>query len=49
MATHEDGMRAARAVAQWELGDPYWADIIVGAYLRPEAAMENLRREKGED
>jgi hypothetical protein len=49
MATHEEGMRAARAVAQWELGDPYWADLIVGAYLSPDTAMKKLREEMGDD
>lgn len=41
-----EGMRAARAVAQWHLGYTSWADLIVNAYLNPEAAMVTLEREK---
>jgi hypothetical protein len=48
-AADQMGMRAARAVAQWYIGDPSWAGLIVNAYLNPESALENLRREKGED
>jgi hypothetical protein len=44
-----EGMRVARAVAQWHLGYGYWAEKLVGAYLNPEAAEASLRREKGED
>lgn len=45
----EEGLRAARAVAGWYLGYQSWADTLIGAYLNPQEAMENLRREKGED
>ena len=43
---HEKGLQAARAVAQWHLGYPYWADKLVSAYLDPERALEALRAEK---
>lgn len=44
---NEKGLRAARAVAQWHIGDPSWANLIVDAYLNPERAIEQLAREKG--
>lgn len=46
--TEEERMRAARARAEWELGDPSWAGIIVGAYLHPEEDSRALAAEKGE-
>lgn len=46
---NEKGMRAAEAVARWHLGDRHWAGLIVGAYLNPDAAMENLRAEQAEE
>lgn len=45
---YEQRMAAARARAQWELGDPSWAGVILGAFLYPEADQDNLRRERGE-
>lgn len=42
---HEAGMAAARAVAEWEIGDSSWGGIIVAAYLNPEATMAVLREE----
>lgn len=27
-----EGRKRAREVAQWELGDPSWADVILDAY-----------------
>lgn len=44
---HEERLAQARAVAEWELGDGSWADVIVTAYLNPEAAAAELTREKG--
>lgn len=29
------GMERARELAQWEIGDPSWADVIVRAYFLP--------------
>ncbi len=46
---NKEGMRAARAVAQWYLGDPSWAGMILNAYFNPKAAMENLADEKRND
>lgn len=37
--------RAARAVAQWEIGDPLWADVILDAAANPEAALARITRE----
>jgi len=31
----ERRMAAARVRAAWELGDPTWADVLVGAFLDP--------------
>lgn len=41
----EEGMRVARQVAGYELGDPSWADLIVRAYLNPVQAAEELKAE----
>lgn len=42
-----EGLRVARAVSQWEIGDPSWANVILEAYLNPELAMKQLHEEKG--
>ena len=47
-APDQKGLNAARRVAQWHLGDPYWADRIIGAYINPEAGLDRLREEKYE-
>lgn len=39
---HEAGMAAARRLAGWEIGDPSWGPMIVGAYLNPENTMRML-------
>lgn len=39
---HEAGMKAARRLAGWELGDRYWADSIIDAYLEPDGTNEDL-------
>ena len=38
-------MLAARKRAEWELGDGRWAEIIIGAFLYPEADSDALRHE----
>lgn len=43
---HDERMEAARNRARWELGDPTWAGVIVGAYLNPEADAEALKKEE---
>lgn len=43
---YQDRMRAARRRAQWELGDPDWAEVIVGAFLCPEGDAAALEDEK---
>lgn len=43
---HVCRLRAARARAEWELGDETWADVIIGAYLAPDHDEEVLRLEK---
>lgn len=42
----QKGLNAARQVARWHLGDPYWADRIIGAYINPEAGLDRLREER---
>lgn len=44
---HNERMAQARARAQWELGDPSWADIIMRAYMHPLRDKESLDQEKG--
>lgn len=46
--SHEAGLSAARAVAQWHIGDPSWANLLIDAYLNPTRALEQLAAEKGE-
>lgn len=41
-------MTQARARAQWELGDPSWASVILGAFLNPDEDADRLRHEKSE-
>lgn len=38
----EKGLQAARRLAGWEIGSADWADIIIRAYLNPDAANELL-------
>jgi hypothetical protein len=44
---HDERMAVAMRVAQWELGSGAWAGRIISAYLWPDEAAENLRREMG--
>lgn len=39
-------MAQARARAQWELGDPSWADLILRAFLYPEEDAVLLREDR---
>lgn len=45
---HERRMAAARARSEYEIGDPSWAAVIVGAYLNPEADAAELAKEKSQ-
>lgn len=45
---HNERMAAAKARAQWELGDPSWAAVIVRAYLHPDEDRESLKLEMTE-
>jgi hypothetical protein len=45
---HEARMKQARRRAQWDLGSPSWAGVILGAYMNPEAdaaALEDEQRD----
>lgn len=42
----ERRMAAARARAEWELGDASWAGVIIGAYLYPDEDERALEMEK---
>jgi len=33
---HQRGLAAARRRAQWEIGDPSWADMLIDAYFSPD-------------
>lgn len=46
---HERRMAAARRRAQYELGDPSWAGVILAAYLNPTDDAAALAREQDED
>lgn len=46
---HHEGLQAARAYAQWHIGDPDWADSIVDAYLHPKQALEQLDADRAEE
>jgi hypothetical protein len=41
----EAGIAAARRYAGWELGDSYWANRIIRAYLDPDAANARMDAE----
>jgi hypothetical protein len=45
---HERGIKVARKLSQWEIGDPSWADLLISAYLDPDAAEARLREEVDE-
>lgn len=42
-------LEAATERALWELGDGSWAQIIVDAYLWPDADAKRLAEERGSD
>jgi hypothetical protein len=41
------GLAAARAVSQWYIGDPSWANTLIDAYLNPERALAELEADRG--
>lgn len=42
---NEEGLNAARRLAGWEIGDAYWANLIIEAYLNPDTANARLDAE----
>ena len=46
--TVDERWAAARKRAQWELGDPSWAGVIVRAYLNPREDAASLEAEMKE-
>src|SRR4051794_26370274 len=46
---HRRRLAAARRRAGYEIGDPTWADIILGAYLDPDASDVILSRDCDEE
>ena len=44
-----DGLIVARRVARWHIGDPDMADLIIHAYLNPDAAQAQLEADQKED
>jgi hypothetical protein len=45
----ETGLEAARLYCQWHLGDRYWADLVLEAYLNPDDALAELYVESDGD
>lgn len=45
MELSEDGLRAARRYAEWNLGDPSWANSILWAYQNPEETIRMIEEE----
>ena len=39
---NEEGLKAARRLAGWEIGDGSWAYKIIRAYLNPEEVNSEL-------
>lgn len=35
-AEQREGLRRARVVAEWEIGDPSWANMLIGAFLEAD-------------
>ena len=48
MSDDTEGVRVARRVARWHIGDPSWADLIIGAYKDPVAYEQRLEDEISE-
>lgn len=46
---HDEGLRAARRYAAWEIGDTSWGDLVVDAYLNPARVNAELDEEMGDD
>lgn len=44
---HDGRIKQARDRALWELGDEAWADMILAAYMNPEADAESLEVARG--
>lgn len=45
-ADHDVRLAQARRRARWKLGDPSWADVIIGAYMHPRQDAEALEEEQ---
>lgn len=45
---HQEGMKAARLFAEWNIGGRSWADGIIWAYLNPEAAIRDIHDQQEE-
>lgn len=43
---NEEGLRVARAWAQWHIGDASYANDIIYAYENPSNALEMLKEDK---
>lgn len=48
LTDYDQRLAAARARAEYELGDASWADTILGAFMHPEQDAAVLRAEKAE-
>ena len=45
----QNRMKAARLVAEWEIGDRSWADRIIWAYLNPAAAIADIHEQQKDE
>jgi hypothetical protein len=45
LSDHTERLAQARSRAQYEIGDMYWADMIIAAYLDPALDLEKLRKD----
>lgn len=43
---YQNRIKAARLLAEWEIGDRSWADRILWAFNNPEAAIRFVNEEK---
>ena len=45
---YQSRIKAARLLAEWEIGDREWADRIVWAFLNPEGVTREVRNQQSE-
>ena len=48
MSNDAEGLRVARRIARWHMGDASWADVIIAAYKNPSMHERELDAEISE-